>query len=272
MPKFKTLLVLVFGFLVGCVSHPDIPVIPPNETIEKVQTPDVVPDTTSVIEVPLPADGNTEPTPLPAIATATITPPLNIPNNEPVTYPTLVYGEPLPFICKQPVYPEGKLSNRPNLQLMWENFIHDRPLGVWHEIGGLVEYNGELPEDQGGWRNACAVRMSYMLNKAGLTIPYIETQTVSGGEGLFHFYRLDDLVAYLNATFGQVDFEYNHGPSRWQEMPNKPGLIIQRFPGSNFTGHATIWNGAGSVDDSDIGGYRILFWELPCYIPRQRIK
>jgi len=50
------------------------------------------------------------------------------------------------------------------------------------------------------------------------------------------------------------------------------GCVIQRYPGSNFTGHATIWNGAGTVDGADIGGYRILFWKTPCFPPAGRLR
>jgi len=188
-----------------------------------------------------------------------------------ITYPTLTYGDPLPFVCHEPIQADDALSERPNLQIMWENYIHDRPGGVWGEVGGLVEYNGLLPEEKGGWRNACAVRMSYMLNKASFSLPHIDGKTVSGANGNHYFFRLEDLQNYLLEKMGPADFEYNHGPSRWQELPAHPGILIQRYPGSNFTGHATIWNGAGTVDDADIGGYRILFWNVPCFQPVDRI-
>ena len=57
---------------------------------------------------------------------------------------------------------------------MWENYLYDRPAGIWGEIGGMVEVNGNLPLDQGRWTNACAVRLSHMLNKAGHKIPRVE--------------------------------------------------------------------------------------------------
>lgn len=44
------------------------------------------------------------------------------------------------------------------------------PVGeVGKKIGGNVQTNIELPE--GGFRNACPIRMSYVLNKTGFPIP-----------------------------------------------------------------------------------------------------
>ena len=46
------------------------------------------------------------------------------------------------------------------------------PEEVCKFIGGKVQQNN--------FKNCCSVRMSYAFNKAGITIPYIENQTVSG--------------------------------------------------------------------------------------------
>jgi len=105
----------------------------------------------------------------------------------PKKYPPLIYGAPKPLVCSREYPKEGKLRNRPNLQMMWEHYLYERPERVWGEIGGAVEYNGCLPEDKGGWRNACTVRLSHMLNKADYKIPYIKGQTVSGGNGDQYF-------------------------------------------------------------------------------------
>ena len=191
--------------------------------------------------------------------------------NKPKKYPPLIYGAPKPLICSRPYLAEKKLQQRPNLQVMWENYLYEKPERVWAEVGGAVEYNGCLPEDQGGWRNACTVRLSHMLNKAGHKIPFIENQTVSGGNGDQYFFRLNDALSYIQQVFGQPDV-YINMPVRYFDPPNAPGLFIMKFPGPNFTGHATIWNGAGTVDGTDIAGYEIFFWELPCFIPPDRKK
>lgn len=187
-------------------------------------------------------------------------------------YPPLTYGQPKPLVCSRPHLPKGALSSRPNLQVMWENYLYAKPAGVWPVVGGAVEINGCLPEELGGWKNACTVRLSHMLNKAGHKIPFVKGQTVSGGNGDQYFFRLEDAELYLKETFGTPDVNIEDASGRFVELPNHPGLLIMRFPGSNFTGHATVWNGAGAVDGSDVAGFEIYFWKLPCFIPSGRTR
>lgn len=185
-------------------------------------------------------------------------------------YSPLIYGAPKPLVCSSEILAEKALRTRPNLQLMWENYLYDSPKGVWAEVGGAVEVNGCLAEEDGGWRNACTVRLSHMLNKAGHEIPYIKGQTVSGRDGGQYFFRLDDAQAYLMNVFGTPDFEIDDASGHWIDTPNEPGLLIMKFPGAGFTGHTTIWNGAGTVDGVDVVGFHILYWKLPCFIPPER--
>ena len=185
-------------------------------------------------------------------------------------YETIEYGQALGFVCTDPVAAEGRLATRPNLQVMWENYLYDRPDGIWGEIGGMVEVNGNLPLDQGRWTNACAVRVSHMLNQAGHKIPRNGNTTVSGGNKDQYIYRLKDMEAYLTDAFGAPDLAINDGSADSFDIPPVPGILVMDFPGSTFSGHTTIWNGAGSVDNADIGGHRVLFWELPCFVPEDR--
>ena len=185
-------------------------------------------------------------------------------------YDVIEYGQALSMVCTNPVAAEGNLADRPNLQVMWENYLYDRPEGIWGEIGGLVEVNGNLPLDQGRWTNACAVRVSHMLNQAGHKIPRNGGTTVSGGNKDQYIYRLKDMEAYLTKAFGEPDLAILDGSADSFDIPPKPGILVMDFPGSTFSGHTTIWNGAGSVDNADIGGHRVLFWELPCFVPEER--
>ena len=138
------------------------------------------------------------------------------------------------------------------------------------EIGGLVELNGNLPLDQGRWTNACSVRLSYMLNKAGHKIPRVSKKTVSGKNKEQYFYRVSDLESYLIEKYGEPDVSITDGSGNQFDLPITPGIVLMDFPDSSFTGHVTIWNGAGTVDGANIGGYRVLFWDLPCFIPEGR--
>lgn len=189
----------------------------------------------------------------------------------PKKYAPLIYGAPKPLVCSREYPSAGKLKTRPNLQVMWEHYIYERPERVWSEIGGAVERNGCLPEDKGGWRNACTVRLSHMLNKAGHKIPYKKGKTVSGGNKDQYFYRLNDMQAHILEEYGEPEVKIEL-PGQMFDLPEVPGLFIIKYPGKDFTGHATIWNGAGTVDGADIIGYKIYFWELPCFVPPGRQK
>jgi len=195
------------------------------------------------------------------------------PSGESKGYEPLVYGAPKPLVCGQEYPAEGKFAKRPNLQVMWENYLYDRPEGIWSEIGGYVEKNGTLPLDKGRWTNACSVRLSHMLNKADHKIPRQRNNTsVSGGNKDQYIYRVADMEKYLLSTFGAPDLAITDGSGGTWDIPPKPGVLLMDFkvPGNSFSGHVTVWNGAGSVDNADIGGQRILFWEMPCFIPLGR--
>ena len=185
-------------------------------------------------------------------------------------YEMIEYGQELPLVCGDSYPASGDVADRPNLQLMWENYLYDRPDGIWGEIGGYVEINGNLPLDQGRWTNACTVRLSHMLNKAGHKIPKDGGKTVSGGNKDQYYYRVKDLERYMLKTFGPPDLAITDGSADTWDIPPRPGVLIMDFPGSSFSGHTTVWNGAGSVDNADIGGHRVLFWEMPCFVPEDR--
>ena len=199
----------------------------------------------------------------PTISTTTV--------SEPTKYETLVYGAEKPLVCSTEFPADGKLAERPNLQVMWENYLYDRPEGIWGEIGGFVEINGNLPLDQGRWTNACTVRLSHMLNKAGHKIPRAkENKTVSGGNKDQYYYRVLDMEEYLTEAFGPAEINIDDGTANSFDLPARPGIVLMDFPDGSYTGHVTVWNGAGTVDGANIGGYRVLFWELPCFTPEGR--
>lgn len=228
------------------------PPAPKQETVAEVK---VEPDVQSATPI---VYGNPEP----AVSTVEI-------NGKPIE--KLVYGAKKPLVCTEPTLAEGKLKKRPNLQVMWENYLYDRPEGIWGEIGGMVEVNGTLPFDQGQWTNACTVRLSHMLNKAGHKIPREEgNKTVSGGNKDQYYYRLSDMEVYIKSVFGEPDLNLDDGNANSFDLPTTPGIVLMDFPNGSYTGHVTIWNGAGTVDAAEIGGYRVLFWHLPCFIPEGR--
>ncbi|HEY1043774.1 MAG TPA: T6SS effector amidase Tae4 family protein [Telluria sp.] len=85
-------------------------------------------------------------------------------------------------------------------------------------IGGAVAKNINLTPPH-GWTNTCALRLSYVLNYSGVQIPRISGKTVSGADKRSYFYRVKDVIDFLNHRWG------------------KPDLIIP-FPHSQQTGLA----------------------------------
>jgi RHS repeat-associated protein len=89
--------------------------------------------------------------------------------------------------------PSGLKCNRPSFATLWNNYPHPyyyptaiKPPGqtsIWDLIGGKVGQNG----NSGGFKNSCAIRMSYALNKSGCTIPYVKDRTSSGADGNWYF-------------------------------------------------------------------------------------
>lgn len=181
-----------------------------------------------------------------------------------------VVGAEQALVCSDPILAKGKLAERPNTQVMWENYLNEKPEGVWRAVGGAVEINGNLPHDQGQWTNACTVRLSHMLNMAGHDIPGGDGKTVSGSNYDQYYYRVTDMEVYLKEAYGEPDVAVLDGSGNHYDLPDTPGIVLMDFPNSSFTGHVTIWNGKSTVDKVNIGGYRVLFWHLPCFIPADR--
>ena len=78
------------------------------------------------------------------------------------------------------------------------------------------------------------------------------------------------MEVYLKDTYGEPDVEVLDGSGNQYDLPDTPGIVLMDFPDSSFTGHVTIWSGKETVDGANIGGYRVLFWDLPCFIPADR--
>jgi hypothetical protein len=82
------------------------------------------------------------------------------------------------------------MQKRPNLSLAKRSFkevyddIGKTVSAVGTKIGGKVDYNiNVVPEGQGRFEYACAIRLIYILNQNGVKIPYFPGKTVSGQFG-----------------------------------------------------------------------------------------
>ena len=105
----------------------------------------------------------------------------------------------------------------------------------------------------GIFENACPHRISYVLNRVGTPIPGNGYAVVSGGDGLWYLFRVNDTMTFLERSFG--------APDRSAQMPypahfaGRKGLLVVKGSGwSNARGHVTLWNGATCSDSCHLGG------------------
>lgn len=136
-------------------------------------------------------------------------------------------------------------------------------------IGGTVAKNIALTSPL-GWKNTCAIRMSYILNHSGMPIPRIMGKTVSGADKKWYFYRVRDLIDFLTQRWGQADLVLPFPVSRNEEMNSKRGVILFEVSGwQDASGHASLWDGSQCYDhcyfNQDGASYqtrRASFWSL----------
>lgn len=111
------------------------------------------------------------------------------------------------------------------------------------KLGGKIDYNiNSLSPEDGRFENACAIRISYVLNKTGATVPYVHGQTVSDANGHWYFYRVIDLFDFLTQQWGQPDLTAK--PPNMRRLEGLRGVLVFKV-GSwrNATGHVTLWDG-----------------------------
>ena len=119
---------------------------------------------------------------------------------------------------------------------------------VGKKIGGKVDYNiNHLSVVEGKFENACAIRLSYVLNKTGVKIPKMAGRTVSGKEGHWYIYRVDVMIDFLIKIFGKPDTTYV-APTIEKLLGHKGILIFEVEGWDNASGHATIWDGLRCSD------------------------
>lgn len=115
-------------------------------------------------------------------------------------------------------------------------------------VGGYVEKNINNPEYSQKWTNTCAVRMSYILNHAGFIIPKIPGQTVSGGDQRQYFFRVKNLITFLETKWGKPDV-VKYPPSGGGALAGKKGVILFEVSGwDDAQGHATLFDGNTCYD------------------------
>jgi len=164
---------------------------------------------------------------------------------------------------------------RPSFLSAWAAAIRiydpvDTGSKVANVIGGNVAKNVNNPEPAQRWSNTCAVRMSYILNQSGLIIPQVRGRTVSGADRRWYFFRVRDLIAFLEQRWGTPDV-IKYPPPGGGTMAGKKGLVLFEVSGWwDAAGHATLFDGTHCYDHCYFNepgvNYqtdRANFWSLP---------
>lgn len=136
-------------------------------------------------------------------------------------------------------------------------------------IGGNVEKNINITQGARRWNNTCSVRMSYILSQAGMVIPSIHGQTVSGSDGRKYFFRVRDLVVFLQHRWGKAEV-VKYPASGGGPLVGKKGVILFEVSGwSDAQGHATLFDGRTCYDkcyfnepEANYRTDRANFWSL----------
>ncbi|MGO1767925.1 hypothetical protein CAP48_18830 [Advenella sp. S44] len=163
------------------------------------------------------------------------------------------------------------MATRPKFDHAWNTFAQvNKPVRMVGElIGGKVKFNTESLI----FRNACPIRMSYVLNRSGIRIPSNAAgfAASSGADGQWYMHRVNDMIRFLEHTFGKADIEISGAPTPAQ-LTGKKGLLVVKGHGwDNAAGHITLWNGSQCADschlhaDPDNGTFvpeRAYLWEL----------
>lgn len=120
---------------------------------------------------------------------------------------------------------------------------------VGKKIGGHVEKNINIPEKQGGFTNACPIRMSYVLNYTGFPIPKSKLYVmVSGADHKQYLYHVLDMGKYLRANFGPPDKTVTDHPKTTDFSGMRGIIVVQGTGWGDAGGHVTLWDGTKCAD------------------------
>ncbi len=177
-----------------------------------------------------------------------------------------------------------------DLDLMWKNypngFAHDPSLTDTEDHDRIEKLNEKLRIEIGGkvnnpdFKNLCAIRLSYSLNRSGNKIPgdkilnwYKKPYKVAlGGDGYFYGRGVVETMHYLQETYGKPDLEFD-GPfaSALSEndvipakLKSKKGIILFLVKEwVDAQGHVTLWDGAKCSDNPYFHkAQKVMLWEV----------
>src|SRR5208283_1056493 len=166
---------------------------------------------------------------------------------------------------------EGTGATRPSFTAAWSAFtkVNVPVKDVGTIIGGKVKQN----TDSEIFENACPIRMSYVLNKTTVKIPFIPGETVSGAvAGEWYMFHVNKMMSFLEDKFGPADKTVTSSPKESDFAGLRGILVVKGHGRDNAKGHVTLWNGSVCVDschlahDPDNGRFvpeKASLWKLP---------
>lgn len=170
------------------------------------------------------------------------------------------------------------MATRPKFNDAWAKFleVHQHPDGrrrTAKEIGDYLGGKVKVNFDAEYFTNACAIRLSYVLNYTGN--PIKSGNDRSSGSPMFgikkpwYFFRVKPMRRHLVEIFGNAEVDARDDFA--MKLADRKGIIC--FEGTGFndaTGHLTLWNGAtccdkcyfGPLDHPSFVPTRIRLWSL----------
>jgi hypothetical protein len=142
------------------------------------------------------------------------------------------------------------MGKRPKLSQAIHSFtnVNKSVSEVGTFIGGKVDYNiNTLTKAEGRFENACAIRISYVLNNTGNKIPFISGQTVSGKDGNWYIFRVKTLLQYLKTIYDEPD-HIIESPTASKLSKHKGLVVFEVNQWIDASGHATVWDGVNCSD------------------------
>ena len=134
---------------------------------------------------------------------------------------------------------------------------------VYKMVGGEIYKLQQLH----GYENACALRVSVALNKAGEDIPDVPG-TFKGAGGKNYFLSAAKLESYLTSTYGSPT-EYTKNFASQLQGQKEIYIMRPNYPGKfGASGHATLYNGADCIGghcyfNATGGTHKVSIWNLP---------
>ncbi len=136
------------------------------------------------------------------------------------------------------------IAKRPRFSAAW-NFFKEVNLTV-DEVLNLI--GGHILLNKNVYKNACPIRMSYVLNKLGIPVPIGHGyHSSSGADGKNYIVRVSDMNFFLRKLFGEPDKTVKN-PATSSFAGLQGILLVQGHGWGNASGHVTLWNKTGCSD------------------------